>query len=264
MKTLFTILGLIVGICITQAGFGQDFFGAGNTGRVTYGFSAKYDGDFWVGTQVNFRKFAGPFTRPMDFGLKAEVKINKGIDNIAGEFGFGQVYGYNANTDLKGFGMGTTFGFRYEYCTLSNKMDGEDNSSYVSANLSIKPGYYSAAYSVTADINTDYFKMYLGDKNIGYKNEGDYDSNIDIRAFESLYAGAHFDWTNTGRIHLTVDAGNKFYLGVKHDMAWNTWKVDYEYDKEEAAEEATDDGVDGNCLMPKSNFNTRIGLNLRF
>ncbi len=251
----------------------QDFYGAGLTGRHTIGASVKYDGDFWVGVNYNLRNFAGPFTRPLDFNLQTAVKIDKGIDNIAAEFGLSQVYA-NGNDFNAGFGLGTRLGFKYEYCSIQNLEEDKICCSSVSANISLKPGYYGGSTAFTANFETDYLKFYLGCANSGYTKEetigGD---KFDLRVFESLDVGLHLDATNGAKrrrgLHYTADVNHALYFGMKQDKYWNTWNVKGDYgnygdESTEVEELEAGESNEGSCLMPKNNWSARTSLSMRF
>lgn len=260
MKKLATVLSFCFSILLVIPISAQDFYGAGATGRHTWGVNVKYNGDFWVGTHYNIRRFGNFGTRPLDFNIVTELKIDKGLSGAATELSVNQVYA-DGNDFQAGFGLGADYGIRAEFCPLMKK--GEDNpcTSSLSLNVGLKPGYYSGGYAVAANVETDIVKFYFGESNYGYNKEPKEDSKVDVRIFEKIGVGAHADYTNAikggGRFHLTADYDYDVYIGMKNNKAWNTFYEGVEY-----ADDS--DSNSGNCTMPERNFGIRTSLSMRF
>ena len=65
---------------------GQDFYGATNTGKYTFGVSFKYNGDYWLGANFNLVGNNGPFNRAMNYNFLAEVKLDEGFGGVGSEY----------------------------------------------------------------------------------------------------------------------------------------------------------------------------------
>jgi hypothetical protein len=249
----------------------QDFYGANLTGKHTWGFNVKYNGDFWVGTHYNIRRFGGFGSRPLDFNIVAEIKIDKGIGGIGTELGFSQVYA-DGKDFASSFGLGARYGLRAEYCPIMYKDKEENKTSYasLSVNAALKPGYYSNAYSVAGNLDVDIVKF-----NFGCSKMEQADNNFEVDVFGRLGVGLHSDWTNAlngkGRYHLTFDAKNNFYFGDKPagaSAAWNTYYdlKDYPSIKGDYTGEGASEDVPqiGSCDLPERNFDFKLSQSVRF
>lgn len=270
MKNMSTILCLFILMCLAIPATSQDFFGANFTGKHTWGLNVKYNGDFWVGTHYNIRRFGGFNSRPLDFNVVAEVKINKGISGIGTELGFGQVYA-DGKDFVNSFGLGVRYGLRAEFCPIMYKGKEEEKIAYssLSINTALKPGYYANAYCVAGDIDVDIVKF-----NFGCSKIENFESKFDVDVFDRLSVGLHTDWTNAlkgnGRYHLTFDANNSFYFKNKPDgasAAWNTYynvqdhipiKGDYNEETEPSNTQV------GSCDLPERNFEFKLSHSVRF
>ena len=262
MRKLIICLSFCFGILYATPTTAQDFYGANFTGRHTWGLNFKYNGDFWVGTHYNVRRFGGFGSRPLDFNIVTELKIDKGIGGLATELSVNQIYA-DGKDFQPSFGLGAKYGVRAEFCPIMNKEEGNPCTGNFSVNLGLKPGYYAGDYAVAANIETDPVKLYWGEYNDGYKKEAKEDSKVDVRIFERIGVGAHFDYTNvssgSGKFHITTDYDHDFYIGMQEKVAWDTF---YQLNKAEA--EADYDSNDGNCTMPVRNFNLKASMALRF
>jgi len=271
MKQLLIIICLCTGMFLSTSLSAQDFFGAQNTGKHTVGINFKYDGDFWLGAHYNLRRFPVFMLKSnFDVNIIGEIKIDDGFAGAGAELGFGQVVA--DGKDFKaGFGLGLRTGIRYEYCA-PDKIEGDDmevsmsdGCSRLSAKFEVKPGGYGLQYAAGATIKTDVAAFYFKCKNVGYKREIDA-SKIEFRYFDKLVVGMQADYTTAKflgsgtQYHVTADVEHTFYLGVKHQKAWNTWTLKGDYPKISEEEMANE----GSCVMPKSNLDFKMSHSMRF
>lgn len=247
----------------------QDWYGAGGSGKYIVGVNASYDGEFRVGLHYNLTGNNGPFNRPLQYNIQADVGIDNGIGSIGGELGFGQIYA-NGNDNVAGFGLGTKLAFRYDYCQLPcNSEDNLPNTHKIGAKLNMYPGYYAQKYSLTARAELDIANLYIGSDYRTDYDETEYKNDVYAEFVERVAAGVHLDYTTFGKgrigVHFTGDYIHDFYLSEKN-IAWNTFserKIDYGIGQLEGTYEYTDDN-DVTCTDPYYNYNVRASLSLVF
>ena len=250
------LLLFIFSSSIFTLSFAQDFYGANFTGVHTVGAFVKYDGNVGVGLQYNYKKFNGPFSRPVNINTNVGIQIDQGISKVDLELGSYQIY---ANTATQKFGVGTGLTFKGDYCLRDyEKVEGVDGKTpcdfSLTGSLNLRPGYYGNNFSGSATARLDYLRFGFGNSKLLDNNS----DKVEVAAFRQFNFGAHFDYVNRfgNSVHVTYDIENTVYAIKDVDKAWNTLKAINGLGNR-------DDG-DYDCAIPEMNLQQRISLSASF